>query len=81
MKESVIAPNQKAITTINVNELRSISVTLTYKDMQGIVTFNTFQLNSGFSNDLMYVDANSSKLSDDANALGNMLHQYTKRNL
>lgn len=81
LKGSVLAPNQKAITTIKVDEKRKFSVTITYKDLQNNVTTNTYELNSGFSSDLMYIDSNMSSLSDDTNAIRNMLHQYTKRNL
>lgn len=81
LKGSILAPNQKAITAIKVDEKRKFSVTITYKDMQNNIVTNTYHLNSGFSSDLMYIDSNMSNLSDDTNAIRNMLHQYTKRNL
>lgn len=81
LKGSLIAPNQKVITVMNLQEKRIISVEVTYKDMQNNVMTHTYELNSGFSRDMRYANQNKSKLSDDTNVLRNLLHQYAKRNL
>src|SRR5699024_10876085 len=81
LKGSVIAPNQKMITALNVKEKSNFSVTITYQNMQNKIVNHTYQLNSGFSSDLLYKTSSSTNLSDDTNAFRNMLHQYTKRNL
>lgn len=81
LKGSLIAPDQKAMTSVDVNEKRDFSVTISYQDMKNEIVTHTYHLNSGFSSDLLHTSSKSSKLSDDTNAFRNMLHDYTKRNL
>jgi len=81
LKGSLIAPNQKFITNLSVEEKTNFSVTITYQDMQNKVTTENYNLKSGFSSDLIYTEPESTKLSEDIQILRNSLHQSAKRNL
>src|SRR5699024_1802172 len=81
IQNALIAPNQKFITAVKVEEKDNFTVTVTYKDMSNQMVEQSFNLNLGFTSDLMYTDSNNTVLSKDTNALRNMLHQFTKRGL
>ena len=81
IKNALIAPNQKFITAVKVEERNNFNVTIIYKDLNSQVFEQTFNLNLGFTSDLLYVDSNNSALSKDTNALRNALHQWVKRNM
>src|SRR5690625_4470402 len=69
LKGSLIAPNQKFITNLSVEEKTNFSVTITYQDMQNKVTTENYNLKSGFSSDLIYTEPESTKLSEDIQIL------------
>lgn len=81
LKGSLIAPNQKFITNLSVEEKNDFSVALIYQDMQNKVTTEICNLKSGFSSDLIYTEPESTKFSEDIQILRNSLHQSAKRNL
>jgi len=81
IKNSLIAPNQKFITAVKVDEKSRFQMTIIYNDMNNQVYENTFDLNLGFSSDLLHIESNNSGLTKDTNALRNALHQFTKRTL
>lgn len=81
IKNSLIAPNQKIITAVKVDEKSCFRVTVVYEDMNNQVFENTFNMNLGFSSDLLHIESNNSGLTKDTNALKNALHQFTKRNI
>lgn len=81
IKNALIAPNQKFITAVKVEEKDNFTVTVVFKDMSNQLVEQSFNLNLGFSSDLLYIDSNNTALTKDTNALRNMLHQFTKRGL
>ncbi len=81
IKNALIAPNQKFITAVKVEEKDNFTVIVIYKDMSNQIVEQSFNLNLGFSSDLLYIDSNNTALSKDTNALKNTLHQFMKRGL
>lgn len=81
IKNSLIAPNQKFITAVKVDEKSCFQVKITYRDMNNQKTEATFNLNLGFSSDLLHTGSNTSVLTEDTKAIRNALHQFTKRML
>jgi len=81
IKNTLIAPGQKFITAVKVEEKETITAYIMYKDMNNTITKEAFLLNLGFSSDLLYVDSRKSNLSDEANEFRNVLHQFVKKNL
>src|SRR5699024_12167561 len=69
IQNALIAPNQKFITAVKVEEKDNFTVTVTYKDMSNQIVEQSFNLNLGFTSDLMYIDSNNTVLSKDTNAL------------
>lgn len=49
--------------------------------MSNQIVEQSFNLNLGFSSDLLYIDSNNTALTKDTNALRNTLHQFIKRGL
>lgn len=81
VKNALIAPNQKFITAVNVKEIEDLIVTIVYEDMNNQTTEQSFNLNLGFTSDLLYKTSDDSRLTNDMNALRNVLHQLTKRGI
>ena len=81
VKNALIAPNQKFITAVNVKEIEDLIVTIVYEDMKNQTTEQAFNLNLGFTSDLLYKTSDDSRLTNDMNALRNVLHQLTKRGI
>lgn len=81
IKNALIAPDQKFITAVKVEEKENFTVKITYKDMNNQIVEQSFNLNLGFTSDLLYIDSNNTGLTKDTNALRNTLHQFLKRSL
>lgn len=81
LENTTIAPGQKFVTTFDGISNSILQVDLSYKDMNGNLSKESFNLNTRFAENLAYSKQTSSSLSDDQNDLRVALHSMSKNNL
>ncbi|MFC3900098.1 hypothetical protein [Aliicoccus persicus] len=81
IKNALLVPNQKFITSVDVTEKENFTVKIIYKDMNNRIDEKLFNLNLDFTSDLRYNESSNKELTKDTNALRNALHQFTKRGI
>ncbi|TFI93064.1 hypothetical protein CKN61_03190 [Carnobacterium divergens] len=81
LSQTVIAPNQKFVTTFDGKSDDPIVLSINYLDMNGNLSSSSFNLNTKFATNLSYTRQSSPKLSAAENDLRHSLHAMAKNNL
>lgn len=81
LNNTTIAPGQKFITTFDELLDSPLKIKISYKDMNGNLSTNTFDLNTHFAKNLSFSKESSSSLTKAENDLRHSLHAMAKKEL